>query len=66
MAMRHCNQCGDDERDDKFREGVCIYCWQHNQNALDQHNAENDRWQAMSDDERYSAIFAGIPADKEG
>lgn len=49
-----CPQCGLPASE--FREGLCIDCCESNQSALDQHNAEVDRWNGMTDAERDSAI----------
>jgi hypothetical protein len=44
-----------------LREGVCEECREANQSALDRHNAEFDRWEAMADAEREDAIkWAGL------
>lgn len=51
-----CSQCGVEHY--VFREGVCIICWQNNQDALDLHNVEYDGWQKMTDAERAAAIRA--------
>ncbi len=49
-----CPQCG--ELCGEFHEGVCAPCWQANQDALDLHNAEVDRWEKMTEAEREKAI----------
>ncbi len=51
-----CQQCGVEHH--VFREGVCIICWQNNQDDLDVYDAEFDRWQKMTDHERIEAIRA--------
>ncbi len=58
--LKTCGQCGDAEFAEQFRDGVCVYCWQDNQNALDVHNAEHDRWERMTDEQRHAEIFSGI------
>lgn len=50
----NCPQCGHEAS--QFREGVCLECWEDNQNRLDLHNHEFDRWERMSDAERGDAI----------
>ena len=51
-----CTQCGFETPEDEFREGVCEDCWEINQRAVDTHNAEFDRWEAMTGAERASEI----------
>lgn len=52
--MYHCPQCG--EETETLREGYCEPCRDERQAALNLHNAEYDRWQKMSDQERAAAI----------
>lgn len=52
--MKHCPQCGDDTLE--LHEGYCEECCCANQRALDQHNAEYNRWQRMTDAQRDAAI----------
>lgn len=59
MNDLHCPQCG--EPSAEFNEGVCQDCWTANQNALDLHNIEYDRWQRMSDSQRGAAIRSMKP-----
>lgn len=56
--MESCNQCGLET--EEFQEGVCVDCCHGNQQALDQHNFEYDRWQRMNDEERAAAIGTSI------
>ena len=49
-----CPQCGCQTF--ALYEGYCHQCRDDNQRALDQHNAEHDRWQAMTDSQRDEAI----------
>ena len=49
-----CSQCG--EVSLKFREGVCIECFEDNQFALDSHNEQYDWWESLTDEERESYI----------
>lgn len=53
-----CPQCGFET--EEFYEGYCEECWQENQAALDQHNAQYDHWQALTDQERDAAIKRAI------
>lgn len=57
MSNCRCPQCGCDGMTiEEFIEGVCADCCRENQNALDEYNAEHDRWQALSDQQRTDAI----------
>lgn len=49
-----CPQCG--EPAERLCEGYCEPCSEANQAALDLHNIEHDRWQAMTDRQRDHAI----------
>ncbi len=49
-----CPQCGEPTPD--LHEGYCEPCRDANQNALDLHNAEHDRWQGMTDKQRTDEI----------
>jgi len=49
-----CPQCGDPT--EALHEGYCEPCRDANQNALDLHNAEYDRWQGMTDRQRADEI----------
>ena len=49
-----CPQCG--EPTPELVEGYCRECRDERQAALDEHNAQHDRWKAMSDAERATAI----------
>lgn len=49
-----CPQCGNEATD--FIEGVCAGCFQENQLALNQHNAEYDRWQRLTTAQRDEEI----------
>jgi hypothetical protein len=50
----HCPQCG--EKASVLYEGYCEECRMANQSALDQHNAQFDRWERLSDDARWAEI----------
>lgn len=52
--MLNCPQCGNET--ETFREGVCEYCHDENQSALDLHNASFDRWESLSAHQRDAAI----------
>jgi len=52
--MFDCPQCA--EPTDTLHEGVCEVCRETNQDALDLHNHEYDRWLAMTPAERAAAI----------
>lgn len=56
--MYDCPQCG--EATETLHEGYCAECCTENQRALDLHNAEYDRWQSMTDNQRQSAISAAV------
>lgn len=56
--MYDCPKCG--EPTETLHEGYCQECCTENQRALDLHNAEFDRWQCMSDDQRRAAIKAAV------
>lgn len=58
-GFERCPQCG--EATPELREGYCRECCDNNQAALDRHNAECDRWQAMTDAERDAAIKQARP-----
>ena len=49
-----CPQCG--ETAAEFSEGVCTYCCEENQAALDAHNAQHDYWSGLTDAQRDNAI----------
>lgn len=53
-----CPQCGSDASRDELRqnEGYCERCCRENQQALDDHNAMQSRWDRMSDAEKDAAI----------
>jgi hypothetical protein len=61
--MCYCPQCLEDSTADELRrnEGYCRLCCRQNRQELDQHNAEFDRWDRMSDAQR-EADKAGLPA----
>jgi hypothetical protein len=48
--MFDCPQCG--ETAEQLPEGVCPDCLGDNQTRLDQHNAQFDWWESLSDAER--------------
>ena len=52
--MPNCPRCGEDT--DRLYEGYCEGCRDSGQSALDAHNAEHDRWSALSEKEREAAI----------
>lgn len=52
--MNYCDQCGMDAID--FLEGVCADCCKENQRRLDDHNAQHDLWEKLSDSERDTII----------
>ena len=54
MPEFDCPQCG--EPTEVLHEGYCGECYQERQRALDLHNAEQDRWNKLSDAERWSEI----------
>lgn len=54
--MRTCPECGKDELEVSFREGVCYYCCQLNQQLCDAHNIEYDEWQNLTDAQRSELI----------
>ena len=54
MPEYDCPQCG--EPTQELHEGYCAECCSDNQRRLDQHNAEHDRWQRMTDAQRDAAI----------
>lgn len=56
--MYDCPQCG--EPTPQLHEGYCRECRDDNQAALDRHNAEYDRWQSMTDEQRELAIARAI------
>lgn len=56
--MYDCPQCGEDT--ERLHEGYCAECCTENQRALDLHNAEYDRWQSMTDNQRQAAISAAV------
>jgi len=56
MDSYDCPQCG--EPTPELHEGYCEDCCIENQRCLDQHNAEYDRWQRMTDAQRDAAIMA--------
>ena len=58
QAHQPCSQCGRDCAE--FREGVCVDCCTENQRRLDDHNAEYDHWQSLSDAQRAAAIKRAI------
>jgi NMD protein affecting ribosome stability and mRNA decay len=54
MSDLLCPQCGDPT--EQLHEGYCEDCCTENQAALDQHNAEFDRWERLSRSERETEI----------
>ncbi len=52
--MRTCPQCGNET--EQLYEGYCERCCTENQRALDLYNAEYDRWQNMTDQQRADTI----------
>ena len=52
--MFYCPHCGEDT--ETLNEGYCSDCSEELQNELDQHNFEYDRWQSLTDQERWEAI----------
>lgn len=56
-----CRQCGEETPEHMFKEGVCETCCEANQRALDQHNAEFDAWQRLTDAERWERIRRAGP-----
>ena len=55
-----CPQCGEDTKPDEFDQGVCSWCAENNQLALDQHNRAYDAWQIMTPAQRDEAIRKAI------
>jgi len=53
-----CPQCG--EETEEFFEGYCEHCRDENQRVLDEHNAQYDRWQSLSDEQRSLEIARGL------
>lgn len=49
-----CPQCGNEATE--FQEGVCMDCCKHNQRRLDEHNAQFDRWESLTDKQRQDEI----------
>lgn len=56
--MYDCPQCG--ESTIELHEGYCAECCTDNQRALDLHNAEYDRWQNMTDNQRKASVRAAV------
>ena len=54
--MLNCPQCGHETPEDQFQEGYCIHCYADNQRALDEHNAQYDWWNSLSDYDRQQHI----------
>ncbi len=52
--METCKQCGYETVD--FYEGYCKECCEQNQQELDDHNFQYDRWQKLSDKKRDDEI----------
>lgn len=57
MCELHCPQCG--ESAEELHEGYCKECCNENQEVLDRHNAEHDRWERMDNERREEAIRFG-------
>lgn len=57
-----CPQCGFDT--ETLREGCCEDCRQDNQLRLDEHNAQYDRWQRLSDEQRSAEIRRAIRGEQ--
>ena len=49
-----CPQCG--EESDQLFEGYCLDCLYQNQSELDNHNAQFDRWESLTDSQRQNEI----------
>ena len=52
--MFTCPQCGEDTPE--LHEGYCRECCDDNQSRLDQHNAQYDEWERLTDKQRDDAI----------
>ena len=52
--MFNCPQCSYET--ETLNEGYCEDCRQNNQNSLDLHNTEYDKWQKLSDNQRQERI----------
>lgn len=54
----YCSQCLQDSTMEELHanEGYCRECCQENQKNLDQHNAEYDRWEILTDQQREAEI----------
>jgi NMD protein affecting ribosome stability and mRNA decay len=53
-----CPQCG--ENTPELYEGYCAECCAANQAELDEHNAQFDRWQRMTDKQREFEIKQAV------
>ena len=49
-----CPQCGMETQE--LVEGYCEYCWAANKAELDTHNRDYDRWQGLTDQQRWHEI----------
>lgn len=52
--MMLCSLCG--EHATEFQEGSCVECADFAQATLDQHNVAFDRWEGMTDRQRWDEI----------
>ena len=50
----YCPQCG--RAESHFREGVCVYCCQQNQQEINRFRAEQVYWNSLTEQQKDSEI----------
>jgi transcription elongation factor Elf1 len=56
--MFDCPRCGEETA--TLHEGFCLECCQQGQAELDQHNAQFDRWESLTDAQREAEISDAV------
>jgi len=58
----YCPQCCEDSTIEELHanEGYCLTCCRENQDRLDQHNAEYDRWERLTGPQREAEIRRSV------
>lgn len=54
-TLYDCPQCGNET--ETLNEGCCEDCRKDNQKNLDNHNLSFDRWESLSDSQRWDEII---------
>ncbi len=54
--MDSCPQCGNETPEDQWQEGYCVDCCTDQQRSLDEHNAQFDHWNGLTEKQKTNAI----------